>query len=67
MQADASSTEEQRAERVREQAKKDAEEEERVQANLNGGKRFNASMGGSSNVAIGDAIARGRLRAEVDA
>lgn len=67
MQADASTTEEQRAERVREQAKKDAEEEERIQSNLNGGKRFNAGIGGSSNMGLGDAIARGRLRTEVDA
>ena len=65
MQADASATEEQRAERVREQAKKDADEEERVQNNLNSSRRLNASMG-SSNMGLGDAIARGRPRAEVD-
>ncbi|KAF2632013.1 hypothetical protein BU25DRAFT_406533, partial [Macroventuria anomochaeta] len=66
MQADASTTEEQRAERVREQTRKDAEEEERVQSNLNTSRRLNAGMG-SSNMGLGDAIARGRLRAEVDA
>ncbi|KAH6614888.1 Pre-mRNA splicing factor-domain-containing protein [Boeremia exigua] len=65
MQADAATTEEQRAERVREQAKKDAEEEARVQNNLNSSRRLNAGMG-SSDMGLGDAIARGRSRAEVD-
>lgn len=66
MQADAATTEEQRAERVREQSKKDAEEEARIQNNLNSSRRLNAGMG-SSEMGLGDAIARGRLRAEVDA
>ncbi|KAJ4985560.1 pre-mRNA-splicing factor cwc25 [Stagonosporopsis vannaccii] len=66
MQADAATTEEQRAERVREQAKKDAEEEARIQNNLNASRRLNAGMA-SSEMGLGDAIARGRTRAEVDA
>lgn len=66
MQADAATTEEQRAERVREQVKKDAEEEARIQKNLNSSRRLNAGMG-STDMGLGDAIARGRTRAEVDA
>lgn len=65
MQADAAETETQRAERVREQAVKDAEEERRVQSNLNTSKRLNAGMGG--DMGLGDSIARGRRRTEVDA
>ena len=69
MQAAASSLEEQRAERVREQETKDAEEEERLKKNMDGGRRLISSVRGqASNMDLGDAIARGRqnLRAEVD-
>lgn len=70
MQASASSLEEQRAERVRQQEIKDAEEEEKHKKNLDGGRRFISSVRGqASNMDLGEAIARGRhgLRAEVDA
>ena len=51
---------------MREQERKDAEEEARVQSNLNTSRRLNAGMG-NVNMGLGDAIARGRTRAEVDA
>ncbi|KAL1604549.1 RNA-splicing factor [Nothophoma quercina] len=63
MQADATSTEQSRAERVSAQAQKDAEEEARVQSNLNTSRRLNTGLG--SVVGLGDAIARGRTK-EVD-
>lgn len=70
MQAEASSLEEQRAERVRQQAIQDAEEEEKHKQNTDGGRRFISSVRGQAlnNTDLGDAIARGRhsLRAEVD-
>ncbi|KAH7388862.1 Pre-mRNA splicing factor-domain-containing protein [Pyrenochaeta sp. MPI-SDFR-AT-0127] len=69
MQAAASSLEEERAERVREQGIKDAEEEERHKKNNDGGRRFISNVRGqATNMDLGDAIARGRqnLRAEVD-
>ncbi|KAF1931012.1 uncharacterized protein M421DRAFT_418497 [Didymella exigua CBS 183.55] len=65
MQADAAETEKQRAERVREQEGKDAEEERRIQNNLNTSKRLNAGLGG--DMGLGDSISRGRMRTEVDA
>ncbi|KAI4695749.1 hypothetical protein J4E81_006078 [Alternaria sp. BMP 2799] len=70
MQAEATSLEEQRAERVRQQEIKDAEEEEKHKKNMDGGRRFISSVRGqASNMDLGDAIARGRgnLRAEIDA
>lgn len=67
MQADATSTEASRAERVREQGIKDAEEEARIQKNLNSSRRLNAGMGAVDAGGVGDALSRGRLRAEVDA
>jgi hypothetical protein len=70
MQAEATSLEEQRAERVRQQEIKDREEEEKQKIQKDGGRRFISSMRGqASNMDLGDAIARGRqnLRAEVDA
>jgi len=71
MQAEASSLEEQRAERVRQQEIKDAEEEEKHKQNTDGGRRFISSVRGQAlnNTDLGDAIARGRhsLKAEVDA
>ena len=63
MQADATSTEQSRAERVSAQAQKDAEEEARVQSNLNTSRRLNTGL--ESVVGLGDAIARGRTK-EVD-
>jgi hypothetical protein len=69
MQAEAMSLEEQRAERVRQQEIKDAEEEEKHKKNMDGGRRFISSVRGqASNMDLGDAIARGRqnLRAEID-
>jgi hypothetical protein len=70
MQAAASSLEEQRAERVRLQEIKDAEEEAKLKQNMDGGRRFiNGVRGQASNMDLGDAIARGRqnYRTEVDA
>lgn len=69
MQAAASSLEEQRAERVRQQEIKDAEEEAKLKQNMDGGRRFISGVRGqASNMDLGDAIARGRqnFRAEVD-
>jgi hypothetical protein len=69
MQVAASSLEEQRAQRVREQEAKDAEEEARHKKSMDGGRRFISSVRGqASNMDLGDAIARGRqnLRTEVD-
>jgi hypothetical protein len=69
MQVAASSLEEQRALRVREQEAKDAEEEARHKKSMDGGRRFISSVRGqASNMDLGDAIARGRqnLRTEVD-
>lgn len=65
MQADAAETEKQRAERVREQEGKDAEEERRIQSNLNTSRRLNPGIGG--DMGLGDSISRGRMRTEVDA
>jgi len=62
--------EQQRAERVRQQEIKDAEEEENHRKNKDGGRRFISNVRGqASNMDLGDAIARGRhnLKAEVDA
>jgi len=70
MQAAASSLEEQRAERVRQQEIKDAEEEAKLKQNMDGGRRFISGVRGqASNMDLGDAIARGRqnFRTEVDA
>ena len=70
MQAAAASVEDQRAERIRQQEIKDAEEDERHKKERDGGRRFiNSMRNQASNVDLGDAIARGRhnLRAEVDA
>jgi len=53
MQADATSTEASRAERVREK-------------NLNSSRRLNAGMGAVEAGGVGDALSRGRLRAEVE-
>jgi hypothetical protein len=64
MQADAVATEKQRTDRVREQEGRDAEEERRVQNNLNSSRRLNAGMG--SDMALGDSLSRGRRRAEVN-
>ncbi|CBX92621.1 hypothetical protein LEMA_P053270.1 [Plenodomus lingam JN3] len=70
MQAEASSLEEQRAERVRQQEIVDAKEEENHKKNTDGGRRFISSVRGQAlnKTDLGDAIARGRhsLRAEVD-
>lgn len=69
MQAAASSLEEDRAQRVREQEVKDAEEEAKHKKSMDGGRRFISSVRGqASNMDLGDAIARGRqgLRAEAD-
>lgn len=61
MQAAASTLEEQRAERVRLQGIKDAEEEARLKENKDGGRRFiNNIRGQASEMDLGDAIARGR-------
>lgn len=70
MQADASSLETQRLERVRQEEAKDAEEEERLKKNKDGGRRFISGVRGqAANMELGDVIARGRgnYRAEVDA
>lgn len=71
MQAEASSLEEQRAERVRQQEIKDAEEEEKHKQNTDGGRKFISSVRGQvlNRTDLGDAIARGRhsLKAELDA
>jgi hypothetical protein len=71
MQAAASSLEEQRAERVRQQGVKDAEEEAKLkQNNKDGGRRFvNGVRGQAADMDLGEAIARGRqnYRTEVDA
>ncbi|CAA9958692.1 Pre-mRNA-splicing factor cwc25 [Pyrenophora teres f. maculata] len=70
MQAEATSLEEQRAERVRQQEIKDAEEEERVKKGMEGGRRFISNVRAqAANTNLGDAIARGRpnLKAEIDA
>lgn len=69
MQAEAASLEEQRAERVRQQEIKDAEEEAKHKQNMDGGRRFISNIRGqASNLDLGDAIARGRpnLRADLD-
>jgi hypothetical protein len=69
MQAAASSLEEQRAERVRQQDIKDAEEEAKVKQNMDGGRRLVSGVRSqASNMDLGDAIARGRqnYRTEVD-
>lgn len=63
MQADAVATEKQRTDRVREQEGRDAEEERRIQSNLNTSRRLNAGMG---DMGLGDALSRGRRRTEVD-
>ncbi|KAJ4342397.1 RNA-splicing factor [Didymella glomerata] len=62
--ADAVATEKQRTDRVREQEGRDAEEERRIQDNLNTSKRLNAGMG---DMGLGDALSRGRRRTEVEA
>lgn len=60
MQAAASSLEEQRAERVRLQEIKDKEEEEKLKANKDGGRRFiNSVRGQAADMDLGEAIARG--------
>jgi hypothetical protein len=64
MQADAVATEKQRTDRIREQEGRDAEEERRIQDNLNTSKRLNAGMG---DMGLGDALSRGRRRTEVEA
>jgi hypothetical protein len=69
MQAAATSLEEQRAERVRQQAILDAEEEAKLKQNKDGGRQFiNGVRGQAANMDLGEAIARGRAnhRAEVD-
>lgn len=68
MQAAASSLEEQRAERVRDQDLKDAEEDAKVKQNMDGRKFIAGVRGQASNMDIGDAIARSRTgaRAEID-
>jgi hypothetical protein len=69
MQVAASSLEEQRAERVRLQEIKDAEEEAKLKQNMDGGRRFiNGVRGQASNMDLGDAIARNRqnYRTDVD-
>ncbi|KAF2833084.1 hypothetical protein CC86DRAFT_365068 [Ophiobolus disseminans] len=69
MQAAASSLEEQRAERVRQQEIKDAEEEAKLKQNRDGGRRFISGVRGqASNMDLGDAISRGRqnFKMEVD-
>jgi hypothetical protein len=69
MQAAASTLEEQRAERVRLQGIKDAEEEAKLKQNKDGGRHFiNNIRGQASNMDLGDAIARGRqnYRPELD-
>jgi hypothetical protein len=70
MQAEAASLEKERAERVREQEIKDAEEEEKHKKSMDGGQRFISSVRGQAlHMDLGDAIARGRqnYRAEADA
>lgn len=69
MQAEASSLEEQRAERVRKQDALDAEEQEKQMKNLDGNQRFMSKVRNQApSMDLGDAIARGRqgLRKEVD-
>lgn len=69
MQAAASTLEEERAERVRLQEIKDAEEEAKLKQNQDGGRRFiNNVRGQASNMDLGEAIARGRsnYRTELD-
>ncbi|KAL5116533.1 RNA-splicing factor [Pleosporales sp. CAS-2024a] len=69
MQSAASTLEEERAERVRLQEIKDAEEEAKIKQNQDGGRRFiNNLRGQASNMDLGEAIARGRFnhRAELD-
>lgn len=69
MQEAASSLEEQRAERVRQQTIADAEEEEKLKNSKDGGRRFMQSVRSqASDMNLGDAISRDRrnLRAEVD-
>ena len=61
MQAAASSIEEQRAERVREQEIKDVEEEDKNKKNMEGGRHFISKVRGqASSMGLGEAIARGR-------
>ncbi|OAK98575.1 hypothetical protein IQ06DRAFT_294949 [Phaeosphaeriaceae sp. SRC1lsM3a] len=61
MQAAASSLEEQRAERVRQQEIKDAEEEAKLKKDKDGGRNFvNGIRGQAANMDLGEAIARGR-------
>jgi hypothetical protein len=69
MQAAATSLEEQRAERVRQQAIVDAEEEAKLKQTKDGGRQFiNSVRGQAANMDLGEAIARGwaNQRAEVD-
>ncbi|OAL50627.1 hypothetical protein IQ07DRAFT_587283 [Pyrenochaeta sp. DS3sAY3a] len=69
MQAEASSLEEQRAERVRKQDALDAEEQEKQMKNVDGNQRFMSKVRNQApSMDLGDAIARGRqgLRKEVD-
>ncbi|KAF2256030.1 hypothetical protein BU26DRAFT_412087 [Trematosphaeria pertusa] len=69
MQADASSLEEQRIQRVRLREAEDAVEEEKHKKNKDGGHRFISSVRGkAANMDLGDAIARGRqgFRRQVD-
>jgi hypothetical protein len=70
MQADASSLETERSQRVREQEIKDAEEEAKHKLDKDGSQRFVSSVRNqASNMDIGSAISRSRqnFRAEVDA
>jgi hypothetical protein len=70
MQADASSLETERSQRVREQEIKDAEEEAKHKQDKDGGQRFVSSVRNqATNMDIGSAISRSRqnFRAEVDA
>ena len=65
MQADAVAAEKERTDRVRVQEGRDAEEERRIQNNLNTSRHLNAGI--SSDMGLGDTLSRGRRRAEVDA
>lgn len=70
MQADASSLEDQRNERVRLREAEDAAEEERQRKNKDGGHRFVSGVRNKATeeMGLGDALARGRggLRREID-
>jgi hypothetical protein len=69
MQAAASSLEEQRAERVKQQELKDIEEEAKLKRNMDGSRFIAGVRSQASNIDLGDAISRGRqnFRTEVDA